>query len=167
MRTRMAALVFALGLAWAAPAGAQGVRVELEEDREALLELGVSAGWPTGFSGKYWMSNRNAVQAGIAWNPAADGLTLTGDYLLHTRSQEIADDVELPVYVGLGARVTEYTQGEDEIVIGPRVPIGVEALFEDLPFSVFAEIAPTLEYGRADGDADLVADGAVGARLLF
>ena len=165
MRRILTAAVAVLAVGWALPAAAQDIEIEIEEEREDMVELGVTAGWPTGFSGKYWLNNRDAVQGGLAWNPTAEGLAITGDYLLHTRSLATEGAVELPVYAGIGGRVTQYTDGDDVLVVGPRVPIGVQALLTELPVSIFAEVAPTLEFGR--GEPDIVADAAVGARLVF
>lgn len=164
MKRMLAAAIAAVSLAWALPAAAQS-RVEVQEPGENLIEVGVSAGFPTGLSAKYWLDGRRALGAGLAWNPSADGLMINGDYLMHTRQSMIESDaMHVPVYAGVGGRIAQY--GNDEgAVVGPRVPVGVTAVMEELPFSVFAEIAPVLEFGR--GDPDVTADAAVGARLVF
>ena len=164
MKRILTAAVALLGLAWAAPAAAQS-RIEVQEPGDNVIELGVSAGFPTGLSAKYWMDSRRAIGAGLAWNPSADGLLVHGDYLMHTRNSMVETDaMHVPVYAGVGGRIAQYSN-DDGVVIGPRVPVGVTAVMEELPFSVFAEIAPVLEFGR--GDPDVTADAAVGARLVF
>lgn len=164
MRRMLTAAIAAVTVAWAVPAAAQS-RVEMQEPGENLIEVGVQAGFPTGLSAKYWLDSRRAIGGGLAWNPAADGLLVHGDYLMHTRNTILdVEGMHVPIYAGLGGRIAQY--GNDEgAVIGPRVPLGVTAVMDELPFSVFAEIAPVLEFGR--GDPDVTADAAVGARLVF
>lgn len=163
-RTIMA--VFAVAAAWALPASAQDTRVQIEREDEQLVEFGVVAGFPTGFSAKYWVNRKLAVQGAAAWNPGTGGLAGTTDMLMHTDSLSSESEITLPLYAGVGARVVEYDENsEGTWAVGPRVPVGVEAIFRDLPVAFFAEIAPAVELGR--GDPDLTADAAVGARVIF
>jgi len=164
-RTVMA--VLAVVGAWALPAAAQETRVSIEREDEQLVEVGVVAGFPTGFSAKYWVDRTFAVQGAAAWNPGTGGLTGTTDALMHTKSMTNESEISLPLYAGLGARIVEYDENTEngQWAIGPRVPLGAEAILRDLPVSFFAEIAPAVELGR--GDPDLTADAAVGARVIF
>ena len=152
---------------WALPAAAQDTRVVIDRQEDQLVEVGVVAGFPTGFSGTYWVDGNKAVQAAAAWNPGTGGLTGTADMLVHTKNFAKDDEINVPLYAGLGARVVEYDEGttNGNWAIGPRVPVGVEAILRDLPVAFFAEVAPAVELGR--GDPDLTADAAVGARVIF
>lgn len=164
---RMAIAVLMIAGAWAFPAAAQDTRVVIERQEGQLLEVGVIAGFPTGFSAKYWMDRKLGVQGAAAWNPATEGVTASADLLMHTESFAKGDEISLPLYAGLGARVIEYDEETENGVwaAGPRIPVGVEAILRDLPLSFFAEVAPTVEVGR--GDPDVTADAAVGARVIF
>ena len=163
MKRLLTALVAAASLGWALPAAAQST-VVIDDDEDALMEIGVTAGWPTGLSAKYWLDSRRALGAGLAWNPSAEGLTTNFDYLMHSGSLIESTEMHVPAYAGIGARVAQYDE-DDEVVFGPRVPLGVTAIFDALPLSVFAEIAPTVEVGR--DDPDVTADATLGARLVF
>ena len=164
-RTMMA--VLAVMAAWGLPAAAQDTRVVIDRQDEQLVEVGVVAGFPTGFSAKYWVDRKLAVQGAAAWNPGTGGLTGTTDVLLHTASMSNEGEIALPLYAGIGARVVEYDENTEngQWALGPRVPLGAEAILRDLPVAFFAEIAPAIEMGR--GDPDLTADAAVGARVIF
>jgi hypothetical protein len=166
MKRAMVVAAFAAVAAWALPAAAQETRIEIEREDDQLVEVGVVAGFPTGVTAKYWMNRTAAVQGAAAWNPGTRGLNGTMDALYHTESFASDEEISLPLYAGLGARVVEYDdEGDSEWAIGPRVPLGVEAILRDLPVAFFAEVAPAIEAGR--GDPDLTADAAVGARVIF
>ena len=164
-RTWMAVLL--MTGAWAFPAAAQDTRVRIERQDGQLVEVGVVAGFPTGLSAKYWVDRKLGVQAAAAWNPGTNGLTASADMLMHTESFSTQDEVSLPLYAGLGARVIEYDENTENgtWAAGPRIPVGVEAILRDLPVSFFVEVAPAVEVGR--GDPDVTADAAVGARVIF
>lgn len=166
-RTMFLAAVAAVVTAWAVPAAAQDSRVVIDREDEQMLEAGVIAGFPTGVSAKYWLDRRAAIQGAAAWSPGTGGLIGSVDALMHTKSLSSEEEISLPLYAGIGARVVEYDENTDngEWAVGPRIPIGVEAILRDLPVAFFAEVAPALEVGR--GDPDVTGDAAVGARVIF
>jgi hypothetical protein len=167
MKAVLTLALAALSIGFALPAAAQDTRLVIERDQEQMVEVGVIAGFPTGLSAKYWADRQLAVQAAAAFNPGTDGLNGSADALFHTASMAQDPEVFLPLYAGLGARVVEFDEGtaDGEWAVGPRVPMGAEAILRDLPVSFFAEIAPALELGR--GDPDVTADAALGARVVF
>lgn len=156
----------ALGLAFAAtPALAQDRTIIIEEeDARPDLEIGVQAGFPTGLSAKAWMTDNTAIQGAFAWQFGADAWTATLDYLLHSGDLTDSEELVMPIYIGAGARVIQFS--DDETAIGPRIPVGITAILQDAPLSVFAEIAPAFEFSDED-DTDFTADATVGARLYF
>ena len=148
----------------AAPVFAQDSRVVIDRDEEGMVEAGFQAGFPTGLSFKYWIERRNALQAGLAWQTAAGGWVANLDYLSHSESLVREADVKVPAYIGVGGRFIQF-EDPDDTAFGPRIPIGVTAILQDVPISVFAEIAPAAEFGQ--GEPVFTADAAVGARLVF
>ncbi len=148
-----------------ANAATDNTRVVVERrDATPTIEAGVMAGFPTGFSFKYWMDSRSAHDLGISRNFATTGYMGNVDYLLHSVSLSGNDpNVRLPLYIGAGARLIRFDDGDTGI--GPRLPIGAEALLVQLPLSFFAEIAPAVEFTR--GNSTVTADAGVGARLVF
>ena len=166
-RTMILAAFAAAATMYAVPAAAQESRVVIEREDEQMVEFGVIAGFPTGVTGKIWLDRKAAVQGAAAWNPGTGGLIGSVDALMHTASLSNEAEISLPLYAGLGARVVEYDENSanGEWAVGPRIPVGVEAILRDLPVAFFAEIAPAVEVGR--GDPDLTGDAAVGARVIF
>lgn len=130
--------------------------------------LGLMIGSPTGISFKTYTSSANAVDAGLAWSVGRyDAVNLHVDYLWH--KFDMFDDVDqgyLPVYYGIGGRLVfaDNNSGDSDAILGVRIPVGLNYLFEDEPFGIFLEFAPVINVIPAT-DFDL--DGALGARFYF
>lgn len=155
----------ALGLMAATAMPAMGAeRVIVTQEQAPRAELGLEAGFPSGLTGKYWINDKDAVQGGVSFLFPTDAFVMHADYLVHTPSlTDPSDEFKLPLYIGVGGRLISFHHGDT--AIGPRVPIGVEAIMKDVPISVFGEVAPALEVGS--GPAVVTADASVGARVIF
>jgi hypothetical protein len=130
----------------------------------AATGLGVIAGEPTGVSIKAWLDGRSAIDGAMAWSMSGDNdLHLHGDYLLHFFDTFAVEKGSLPLYTGVGARLSFDDDFDDEH-FGMRIPLGISYLFEDAPLDAFLEVAPTLDLAP---DTDLEASGAVGLRYYF
>lgn len=168
MRKLILAVAVAVG-SISAPAFAQDRAVVIEQqdaDAHPDFEAGFQAGFPTGLSLKAWLDRTSAVAGAVSWLPGNDAWIANVDYLVHTRSMVDSPDIAIPFYVGLGGRFIQFDR--NDTAIGPRVPIGVTALMKEVPVSVFAEIAPALEFEQQDdNDTVFTADAAVGARITF
>lgn len=147
------------------------------------LGMGLLVGEPTGFSAKYWLSDKAAVDGGLALHygyhdhyycdgdyyrrygyydgPCSDRrlrFQMHGDFLWHFDLPANLPG-RLPFNFGLGARlITPYTE------VGLRIPLGISYLFDNLPLDIFAELAPVFVFAPYTG-GDL--DGGVGARFYF
>lgn len=125
--------------------------------------LGIILGEPTGISGKYFLSSRNAIDGAVAWSLDGDNdLHLQGDYLYHWYGKISVDKGRAPVYAGFGGRIRFRESGDDRV--GVRFPVGVGYEFTDAPFDVFLELVPMLDLAP-DTDFDL--EGAIGGRFYF
>lgn len=114
------------------------------QDQDKNLGIGFMIGEPTGLSLKSWTGGNNALDLGLAWSlDRYDAVSIHGDYLWHNYEafQEV-DEGTLPLYYGIGARLT-FNENTDA-VIGGRVPVGINYLFEDAPIGLFLEVAPTI-----------------------
>ncbi len=121
--------------------------------------LGLEIGEPTGFNGKYFISNRGALDFGIGWIYRHyyydDGLHLYIDYLYHPAVLASSPSFALPFYVGIGGRYWdfEYCDGPfcyDGSAFGIRVPIGLSFDFTNAPIDIFIQLVPTLDFLRDD-----------------
>lgn len=64
--------------------------------------LGVILGEPTGLSGKYWVSSKNAIDGGLAWSFRRSGFFhVHADYLWHF-PLKVETDQRFTFYAGVG-----------------------------------------------------------------
>ncbi|MGD8426229.1 MAG: hypothetical protein PVH63_01300 [Balneolaceae bacterium] len=127
------------------------------------LGIGIMVGEPTGLTLKSWTSSQNALDVGLAWSLGRyDAINLQADYLWHNYNvfNEV-DSGTLPFYYGIGGRVI---LAENDAVIGARVPVGINYLFEDSPVGLFLEVAPILNVAPA---TDFDIDGSLGVRFYL
>ena len=122
--------------------------------------LGVILGEPTGVSGKSWVSQKNAVDGGLAWSFRGSGsFHIHADYLWHFIGVPQATE-RFSVYVGVGGRIIAH----DESVIGARFPVGLVWWPKGAPIDVFVEFVPILDLAPA---SELDANGGIGVRYFF
>jgi len=127
------------------------------------LGIGFMVGEPTGLSLKSWTGGGNAFDIGLAWSLGRyDAINIHADYLWH--NYEVfseADAGTLPLYYGIGGRVVF---AENDAVIGARVPVGINYLFDDAPIGLFLEVAPIFNIAPS---TDFDVDGGVGVRFYL
>jgi hypothetical protein len=122
--------------------------------------LGIIIGEPTGLSIKSWNGDRSAFSIGAAWSLSEDeALQLNADFQLHSWFKNI-ELGRLAFYYGIGGRVI-FT---DDPKIGARVPLGLNYIFGTLPFDLFVEATPILDFTP---DVELAGNGGVGIRYYF
>jgi hypothetical protein len=125
--------------------------------------LGVIVGEPTAFTAKYWLSGWSALDLGLGWSfEDRTSFHLHGDFLAHKFDLFRIDRGELPLYLGVGARLKVPDHGENRV--GIRVPVGIAYLTPDVPLEVFAELAPVIDVTPA---TQLKWNGGVGIRYYF
>ena len=130
---------------------------------ERPFEAGAIFGEPTGLSLKYWFSDTMAVDGGLGWSFDDDtDLQVHSDVLWHTFELLPVSKGALAFYFGAGVRA-QFRDNRDD-VLGIRIPIGVNYLFEEVPVSIFAEVVPVLDVAP-DTDGDFMA--GIGARYRF
>ncbi len=123
--------------------------------------LGIMIGEPTGITGKYWVSERNAIDGGLAWSFRRGGdFHLHADYLWHFVGAIQSTEKFVP-YVGVGGRLAA---GHDEGILGVRIPFGIAYWMRSAPIEIFLELAPILDLAPA---TELSANGGIGARFYF
>jgi hypothetical protein len=122
--------------------------------------IGIMAGEPTGLSAKLWMSRATAADFGLAWS-IDSYLHIHGDIVMHKFNLINVSQGELPVYIGLGARIL-FT--DPDLSLGVRVPIGLDYHFRSAPFDLFFEIVPIMNLTPA---TEFDFNAAIGFRYFF
>lgn len=141
------------------------------QQSENKVGLGLMVGEPTGISFKTWTSQNTAFDAGLAWSVGRfDAVRIHADYLWHDFGI-LGDEInkgQLPVYYGIGGRIIftdDYPDpGDNNAVLGARVPVGVNYLLEDSPVGFFFEVAPIV---NIIPETDFDVDAALGVRYYF
>jgi hypothetical protein len=158
-------IIFGLAIALAAAAAAPAMA---QDDK--YVGVGFIVGEPTGLDAKFFLNNEHALEFGLAWSLSGQNeLHLQGDYLWHRYGLiDLTNGDEMPLFFGIGARFVfmEDDPGvaDTDDVVGIRFPIGLEYIFTNYPFDIFAEIVPILDL-TPGSDFDL--EGAIGARFWF
>jgi hypothetical protein len=164
-------LALAVALAMAAPA-----RADTDDDvrgggaDKGTLGVGIILGEPTGVAAKLYLEDDQAIQAAVGSAFIGGGLQLHADYVFHPYILQTRPSFVLPVYVGPGVRLIDYTNGRDDssIAIGARVVGGLLFDFQDVPLDAFFEVAGVLEYEFKDGEgAAIKLNAGAGVRYYF
>ena len=123
--------------------------------------LGVILGEPTGINFKAWTGYKTAFVGAAAWSFGhQDSLHVHLDYLVHNFRLLDLDDVELPVYYGIGVRL----KTGNDVRFGVRIPLGINYMFEKAPLDIFVEFAPIFDLTPK---TDLYFNGGFGIRYYF
>ncbi len=109
------------------------------------LGIGVVLGAPTGFSVKYWQTQRVAFQGSIG-GMYKGGLMIGADYLVHEKALRNPD---LPFYYGAGMFIGDAGFGGPDFsrgsfALGVRGAFGVDYLVPGYQFDIAVELGPAL-----------------------
>ncbi|MEX0661567.1 MAG: hypothetical protein WEA58_09065 [Balneolaceae bacterium] len=137
------------------------VKAQADTDNGGNFGVGFMAGEPTGVSIKNWNNEFTAIGIGAAWSLTGrnEALHLHLDYLAHSWFEEV-ENRGLNFYYGLGVR----TIFADDPKIGARIPIGLNYVFQSVPFDLFVEAVPILDFTP---DVEFAGNGAFGIRYYF
>ncbi|MEM1347685.1 MAG: hypothetical protein AAGI01_03950 [Myxococcota bacterium] len=129
--------------------------------RPGMLGVGAGIAAPAAwlFSGKYFLSQNNSLQAGLGYRPTAgrsrfDGrfFGLSADYLFEFSRLEGDREIELTWYAGPGAQLTFGTAGD--YGLGVAGVLGLSFLFHAVPLDFAVEYRPTFELRATDGTVE-------------
>jgi hypothetical protein len=123
---------------------------------------GLIIGDPTGLTGKWWISERRAVDMSLGWDFSGknDRVEVHADYLWQFPLDIAEMQGRLPLYIGVGGRLLT---GHDAHA-GVRVPFGISYIFPRAPVEMFAEITPLMDLTPS---TDFGINAAVGVRFYF
>jgi hypothetical protein len=121
--------------------------------------LGLELGDYSGLTGKLWLSNVNALSAGLGFG------TFTRvylDVLWHDFSVFKVNEGRLPLFYGFGGILN--TNRVPSSNFGVRGTIGLTYIFKDNNVDIFFQLSPTY---RFDPDNGIFLSGSVGVRYFF
>ncbi len=139
--------------------------------------VGIFLGNPTSLVGKHWISNKAAVQGGLAFD-LSDYVLIYGDYLLHypsaIRTSEPFLNSLIP-YIGVGGVFVVTTddrrkkdryldKDSGSVGLGFRLPLGLEWKGTDPSIGVYVEVSPGIS---VIPETSALFMGGVGARFYF
>jgi hypothetical protein len=163
-------LVLGVVVAIAAPARAEDDGEGGRGAEKGALGVGIILGEPTGLTAKWYFDDSHAVQGAVGSALIGGGLQLHADYLFHPYVAQVRESFVLPLYIGPGVRLIDYTNGRDEssLAIGARVVGGLLFDFTHVPLDAFLEIAGVLEYEFKDGEGGAIRlNAGAGVRYYF
>ena len=160
----MSRAVFALGVILAAsPALAE----EDQRPEKGTFGGGIIIGEPTGLCAKLYLSDDQALQAAAGYAFIGGGLHLNVDYVFHPLILQTRDSFVLLAYIGPGARIIQYNDG-DYVALGARGVGGLLFDFVEQPLDAFVEVAGVIEFGFDDDEGFGPAlNVSAGARYYF
>jgi len=125
------------------------------------MGAGVILGEPTGVSLKYWLTESTALDAGFAWSFVDENaFQIQADYIIHNFNLIKVEKGKLPFYFGIGGRLKFST----DVILGVRVPLGLDYIFSDEPIDIFLEFVPILDLLPK---TDFTIGAAIGGRYFF
>jgi hypothetical protein len=131
----------------------------LSQDKK--MGTGIILGEPSGFSFKYWLTEKTALDAGLAWSFIDENaFQIQADYLVHNFNLIKFSDGKLPFYFGIGGRL----KFSNDVKLGVRVPLGLTWIFNEATFDVFFEAVPILDLLP---ETDFTISAAIGGRYFF
>ena len=110
------------------------------------------------------------MQAAVGSALIGGGLQLHGDYLFHPYVAQVRESFVLPLYIGPGVRLIDYTNGREDssLAIGARVVGGLLFDFTQVPLDAFLEVAGVLEYEFKEGEGGAIRlNAGAGVRYYF
>ncbi len=133
----------------------------LDYSQNKKIGAGIIVGEPTGFSFKYWLTEKTALDAGLAWSFLDENaFQIQADYLIHNFTLIKVSEGKLPFYFGIGGRL----KFSNDVIFGIRVPVGLAYILKDAPIDVFLEFVPILDLLPK---TDFTISAAIGGRYFF
>ncbi|MDP2307690.1 MAG: hypothetical protein Q8P18_16825 [Pseudomonadota bacterium] len=132
---------------------------------------GLVVGNPSGVSLAWRPDGWSAVQAGVGWNLFRGRLDTSVDYLRTIAVAHPDAPFQVPVYVGLGAKVGMGMLGDGRFAFGGedpevalRAPLGASMYFDRAPIELFVQAVP---YVQVIPDTRPGIDAGFGVRYYF
>jgi hypothetical protein len=125
---------------------------------------------------KYYLGETgHAIDAAVGFAfVSSSGIHAHADYLWHPLVLTSDPSFTLPLHVGVGVRVLDHDRGrdgDDDLHLALRAPVGITFDFTQVPLDVFLEVALLLDFHGGHGNDDdhlgLDLNAGVGVRYSF
>ncbi|MGZ3652820.1 MAG: hypothetical protein ACXWR1_08610 [Bdellovibrionota bacterium] len=127
--------------------------------------LGVTLGSPNGITARHWLSQENSIDAGAGWDLLDSGkFEMYSDYLWNRPDTFEINGEKFDLFFGGGLALRSHSGNGNELVIGPRLPVGVSYEFTHPDLEVFAALA--LNVGIIP-HSDVFLDAHIGVRFYL
>jgi hypothetical protein len=127
--------------------------------------LGLVLGNPNGISARHWLSEEHSIEGAAGWAVSRSRFQVNGNFLWNQPGAVSIGDQAFDLFYGAGVSLrTKSGSANNEVVFGPRVPIGLSHDFANPDIEVFAEAA--LNIGIIPS-SDLYLDANLGVRFYF
>ncbi len=143
--------------------------------KNAKTGVGIILGAPTAITGRYLLSDKNAVAGGIGFYWHASIFYADYQFLFPGVIKSESSEVNTIVpYIGIGASLSyfnrdyidrRYNRWENSFtVLGARVPFGLSWMIPKNPVEIFVELVPTIDVIPG---LYLEGEGGIGVRVYF
>jgi len=121
---------------------------------------GVVLGSPTGITGKYWLNDNRALDAGLGFD---SDVLIYGDYLWHSfKVLPQPQEGKMPLYLGLGLQIGDTHHNNNDLSL--RTVGGISYWLPKNPIEIFFELVPVFHLTQ-HGGSDL--NAGIGLRYYF
>lgn len=128
--------------------------------------IGVTVGSPNGFTGRTWFNHESSIDYGAGWSLSdSRQFEIYSDYLWNRAGLIEIGDRAFDLFFGGGLALRSHSgKADNDLVIGPRIPVGASYTFTNPDLELFALFA--LNVGMIPS-SDVFVDLHVGARFYL
>ena len=104
--------------------------------------VGVTLGSPNGVTGRTWLTEEKSLDYGGGWSLFdSSKFEIYSDYLWNRSDTFEINNEKFDLFFGGGLALRNHSGGGNELVLGPRLPVGVSYEFSHPDVEVFALFA--------------------------
>lgn len=127
--------------------------------------IGVIVGSPNGITARHWLNDEQSIDANAGWTLGNNSrFQLSTDFLWSRLGLIKIEDEAFDFFFGGGLSLrTKSGKNDNEVVFGPRIPVGASYEFKDPDIELFTQLA--LNVGLVPS-SDVYFDFNLGVRFL-
>jgi hypothetical protein len=127
--------------------------------------LGIEVGSPNGITARHWFTETTSLDGAAGWSLSDSRFQVSSDFLWTLPDAILLGSDTFDFFYGAGLSLrTKSGSDNNDVVFGPRIPVGVGYQFVDPNLEVFVQAA--LNMGLIPS-SDLYLDANLGVRFYF